>query len=295
MKKVIVIIFPILLVGQDPNMSENIQNIINQAKDYYDVSLFDDSKSILLKLLHSNEGKPFEAEIRYHLGLACWYSDNYSDAKIQWNKVITKFPTNKRSQELNRVFSNLTQSIDSTHYFREEEFEYGNDLQTGFLLWSPTYVNKKLLWSELKDAGRATTYYWGLIEKYDDPKKKFQFLYYLFLLESGYNSNHYGYGTAPLGSGPQTIDSRKRHHLISMHNLLREMKAQITDESIDPNFSTLVQAYYVAGVKVSGSSFLMGSVKVNEDSKFFFEKVIEFTNDNEHNIYRIFSQHWLKK
>ena len=49
MKKVIVIIFPILLVGQDPNMSENIQNIINQAKDYYDVSLFDDSKSILLK------------------------------------------------------------------------------------------------------------------------------------------------------------------------------------------------------------------------------------------------------
>ena len=39
MKKVIVIIFPILLVGQDPNMSENIQNIINQAKDYYDVSL----------------------------------------------------------------------------------------------------------------------------------------------------------------------------------------------------------------------------------------------------------------
>jgi tetratricopeptide (TPR) repeat protein len=300
MKKVIIIILPILLIGQDPNMPENIQNIINQAKDYYDVSLFDESKSMLLKLLHSNEGKPFEAEIRYHLGLACWYSKDISDARIQWSKVIKKFPTNQRSKELNRVFSNLAHSFDSTNYFREEEFEYNSDLRTGFLFWSPTYINKKLLWGKLKDASRAKGYYQGLVKKYDDPKKKFQILYYLFLIEAGYNLNNYGYNNFPVSSGGGTGITNfgekntplNNNSFVAMKLLLNEMETQITTDILDPNLNTLILAYYIAGVKVSGSSFL-GIVKPDENSIPLFNKVIELTKNNENNIYRIFSQHWL--
>ena len=60
MKKLIIIIFPFFLIGQDTNMPENVQKIINQAKDHYDVSLFKESKILLLELLHSNEGEDFE-------------------------------------------------------------------------------------------------------------------------------------------------------------------------------------------------------------------------------------------
>ena len=285
MKKVIIIIFPILLIGQDPNMSENIQNIINQAKDYYDVSLFDDSKSILLKLLHSNEGKPFEAEIRYHLGLACYYSNNAADARIQWKKVISKYPTNVRARELNRVFSNFTETIDSTNFFREEEFEYSTDLGTARLFWTPTYINAKLFWSELKDAKKAVAFYKGLVKKYDDPKKKFQILFYSFLITAGYNSNDYGF------KNQNALDYKHNH---DVKGLINRMEKLITDED-DPNYGQLVQVYYLWGVKKSGSKLFSGRVKVNKDSKPLFKKVIELTENNPNNIYRIFSEHWLNK
>ena len=51
MKLTLLILFvPLVLFGQTNNTPPSLQEKINQAKDYYDVSLFDDSKSILLKL-----------------------------------------------------------------------------------------------------------------------------------------------------------------------------------------------------------------------------------------------------
>ena len=287
MKKLIIIIFPLFLIGQDTNMPENVQKIIKQAKDHYDVSLFKESKLLLLELLHSNEGKDFEAEIRYHLGLASYYDNNIGDAKIQWSQVINRYPTSKRAQELNRVFSNWGSMRDSTDFFREEEFEYSNDLRTGHLFWTPTYMNQKLFWSELKDPKKAILYYKGLADKYEDPKKKFQFWYRIFLLQAGYNSDEFGYG-----NDPRSSNLRYQNQMVLA---LKMMKLQITDENIDPNFGTLIQAYYVCGVKLSGSSLFSGSVKVNKDSEIYFNTVIELTENDNNNIYRIFSQHWLEQ
>ena len=72
------------------------------------------------------------------------------------------------------------------------------------------------------------------------------------------------------------------------------MENIVGDEN-DGNYSTLVQAYYLWAVKRSGSKILSGKVKVNKYSKPYFEKVIELTENNQNNIYRIFSQHWLSK
>jgi len=293
MKKLIIIILPFFLIGQDTNIPKNVQNIINQAIDYYDVSLFQESKIHLLELLHSKEGQDFEAEIRYHLGLASFYNNNIGDAKIQWNKVIHKYPTNVRAQELNRIYSNIGQSIDSTYFHREEDFEYGHDIRTGRLFWTPIYMNEKLIWSELKDAGQAVVYYKKLVNKYEDPKKKFQFLYRIFLLEAGYNSNNYGYGK-DLTTNEARGKFIKKSRLLNIKGTLIEMENQITDEYIDQNFSTLIQAYYLAGVRLSNSTLFGGKVKVNDISKPYFDKVIDLTKNNETNIYRIFSQHWLK-
>ena len=72
------------------------------------------------------------------------------------------------------------------------------------------------------------------------------------------------------------------------------MEEIITDEA-DLNYSQLVQVYYLWGVKKSGSKLFSGRVKVNKDSKPLFKKVIELTENNPNNIYRIFSEHWLNQ
>ncbi len=65
--------------------------------------MYEESKKIFLDLLYSDEGKKYEAEIRYRLGLTSFYERNFADAKIQWKMLIKKFPTHKRSRELSRT------------------------------------------------------------------------------------------------------------------------------------------------------------------------------------------------
>ena len=76
----LILFVPLVLFGQTNDMPTSVQEKIYQAKDYYDLSLYVDSKKLLLELLHSDEGKDSEAEIRYQLGLASYYDDNLNDA-----------------------------------------------------------------------------------------------------------------------------------------------------------------------------------------------------------------------
>ena len=121
MKQFLLILFvPLVLFGQTNNIPPSVQEKINQAKDYYDLSLYEDSKKLLLELLHSEEGKISEAEIRYHLGLASYYQENLDDARIQWNKIIKKYPTHERARELNRIMANYISATEDNEMFREE-------------------------------------------------------------------------------------------------------------------------------------------------------------------------------
>lgn len=295
MKRLLTFIFPLLLFAQEADIPDNIQKTITQAKDYYDVSLFEEAKTILLELLYSDEGKDYEAEIRYHLGLACHYSNNVSDARIQWNQVISKYPKHPRARELNRIFSNYTHVEDSVNFMREEEFEYDSDLKTGMLFWTPTYMDKKLLWDKLKDAGKAVLFYKSLAEKYDDPSKKFAFLYRIFLLEAGINSNFYGYGNRGLKYTEKQNQFLNKGSIMTIRNTLGSMENQISDENIDQNYPLLIQAYYMAGVRLSNTTIFSGEVRPNDNSRPFFEKVIQLTENNKNNIYRIFTEEWLGK
>ena len=56
----------------------------------------------------------------------------------------------------------------------------------------------------------------------------------------------------------------------------------------------LIQTNYLWALKLSGSELFTANVKVNDESKIIFEKVIELTSTNETDIYRTFSKHWLK-
>ena len=294
---ILIILVPLVLIGQTNNLSPTVQEKINQAKDCYDVSLFEKSKIILIELLHSEEGKNNEAEIRYHLGLASYYEGNINDARIQWNQVIRKYPTHERSRQLNRILSNYISSTEENEMFKEEEFEFGDDLKQVFRFWTPIPLNEKLFWGDLKDPQTAIDYYNKLIEKYDDPKKKFQLLYYKCLLYAGINANDFGYKNLNVDTdfGIKTQEKNNPNDFQSgqnVQNILKQMEEQVTDET-DQNYGKLIQAYYLWAIKTSDSEFFTGKVKVNKLSKPYFEKVIEMSEGDQNNIYRTFSQHWL--
>jgi len=294
---ILIILVPLVLIGQTNNLSPTVQEKINQAKDCYDVSLFEKSKIILIELLHSEEGKNNEAEIRYHLGLASYYEGNINDARIQWNQVIRKYPTHERSRQLNRIMSNYISSTEENEMFKEEEFEFGDDLKQVFRFWTPIPLNEKLFWGDLKDPQTAIDYYNKLIEKYDDPKKKFQLLYYKCLLYAGINANDFGYKNLNVDTdfGIKTQEKNNPNDFQSgqnVQNILKQMEEQVTDET-DQNYGKLIQAYYLWAIKTSDSEFFTGKVKVNKLSKPYFEKVIEMSEGDQNNIYRTFSQHWL--
>jgi tetratricopeptide (TPR) repeat protein len=296
---ILIILVPLVLIGQTNNLSPTVQEKINQAKDCYDVSLFEKSKIILIELLHSEEGKNNEAEIRYHLGLASYYEGNINDARIQWNQVIRKYPTHERSRQLNRIMANYISKSDENVMFREEEFEFGDDLRQVSRFWTPIPLNEKLFWGDLKDPQTAIDYYNKLIEKYDDPKKKFQLLYYKCLLYAGINANDFGYKNLNVDTdfGIKTQEKNNPNDFQSgqnVQNILKQMEEQVTDET-DQNYGKLIQAYYLWAIKTSDSEFFTGKVKVNKLSKPYFEKVIEMSEGDQNNIYRTFSQHWLNK
>ena len=83
-------------------------------------------------------------------------------------------------------------------------------------------------------------------------------------------------------------------HRTEVINILSEMEKLVIKGVNDINYSTLIKAFYVAGVRISGFSIFTNKVKVNEDSKVFFEKVVELTAHDESNIYRLFASNWIK-
>ena len=284
MKKLIIFFIHFFIFCQDSDLKKELQKAI----DFYDVSLYDESKILLLDLLHTDKGKEYEVEIRYHLGLASYFSDKKNDAFTQWGKIINNFPQSKRAQELNRIYSNESNSRNENNYFKSMDFEFAKDYETSNYFWSSKDINRKLYLEKLEDGGRATRFYSQLIQKYDDPKKRFICYTNIVLLKAGFNNNDYGFK-----SERGLRDPLNKDHIMRVNHYLKKMEEQLINEEIDPNHNILIEVYYLVAMKLSGSNFLDDNVKITDQSKPFFNRVIELTANKTNNIYRLFTEHWI--
>lgn len=77
-----------IFAQSEEKIPADIQKKIDEAVDYYNVYLFEDSKKLLLEVLYSDEGEKYEAEIRYHLGLASYTEGLKNVAGKQWTRFI---------------------------------------------------------------------------------------------------------------------------------------------------------------------------------------------------------------
>ena len=294
--KTILIFSCVIFAQSQEKIPANIQQEINRGIDYYNLSLYEESKKIFLDLLYSDEGKKYEAEIRYHLGLTSFYERNFADAKIQWKMLIKKFPTHKRSRELSRTADRWGRVEGERESNKEENREFAEDKEFGLLFWNYKSPDNKLLYGELKDAGVAAKYYEKMYDKYDDPNKKFQISVRLFALFAGFNQNNYGYDNQssygksvsddPYKSLSQSAFDQKSKEM------LKQMENNLTGE-FDVNNSSFIMWNYLWAVKLSDSQFWSEKAKSNNFSEPYFAKVIALTNKEPNNIYRLFSAMYL--
>jgi len=286
------------LYAQEGNkIPADIQKKIDEAVDYYNVYLFDESKKLLLEVLYSDEGEKYEAEIRYHLGLASYTEGLKNVAGKQWTILRKKYPTSSRAREISRVFSSIMQEHQSDSLFAHESFEFTQEIQYSNLFWKPKYATRKMLYGELIEPSRAVEYYENLLNKYDDPDKKFIIAWRLFYLYAGFNHNGYGYLNQ--NSYGQKVRGNKYakyglgNFKLEAIRILNLMESYVKDKD-DLNFQLLVESNYVFAVRLSDEKFWSGKVQTNTQSKPFFEKVVALTeNSPTNNIYRTFAMLWL--
>lgn len=290
MKKTLLLsIISLFLFGQGTQISSKAETLINQAKDYYEVSMFEKSKLILLELLHSVEGEKFEAEVRYHLGICCYLANDIRGAKNQFKLIINNYPTHPRSRELNKFYNELSENKDSINFESTNDIQFNYDIKTAELFWDRTLINPRIVWDDLKQGTRAVNYYNMLLKKYEDPEKKLICLVNILTLELGFNENMYGYNNSSATNAYIGLQ-----YITRIQMVLNSMESLISGTE-DLNYRTLIRSYYMTGVKLSNNTLFTGKLKVAKESKPFFEKVLELSDYDKNNIYYIYSKFLLNK
>jgi len=270
---------------------------LEKAIDFYSVDLFDKAKENLIELLYSGIELVDEAEVRFHLGLCSYFQGDNKSAIIQWEKMAKKYPSHKRTSEVRNFVQSYTSEKEAIWDRNLNIVQFNKELDHSLWFWSPINPNEKFFGDELKDPYVAYRYYNSMYNKHTDPRMRFYILYYKFRLVSGYNNNSYGF--------KNEIDEMKnlqRYKIVQdaykresqeILNTLEKLLNEIDDHSSSYK-NKLIQTNYLWALKLSGSELFTANVKVNDESKIIFEKVIELTSTNETDIYRTFSKHWLK-
>jgi|TARA_B100001964_G_C14188036_1_gene579616 hypothetical protein len=301
MKTIIFILALTFCQAQEREINKGVQEKIDAARDYYSVSLFENAKRILVEQLRTDEGKEHEDEIRFHLGVASWYQSKHylmsdstravaynRDALGQWRIVIKKFPLSERTKELNRYFRNIDDTGYENSLMGQEQVGFNSEIEHSLRFWNPTFPDYKLQRELVEDPREALKYYDKLLNQYDDPEKKFRILYLKYLLVAGYNTDEFGYKFDLAHKFPNVVNTTRQN----VQSILKEMEELISGPE-DIYFQRLVEVYYLTGIAASKDAFLSKKLKIKKEDKHNLEKVLELTEDDETNIYRLFAELWL--
>ena len=200
--------------------------------------------------------------------------------------MASKYPNHQRSKEVRNFVQSYIKEKEDIFTSEIENIEFKTELEHGLLFWTPITTNEKLFWGDLKEPLTAMKYYSELLSKYEEPNKQFKILYFRFRLLGGFNQDNFGYKNSQSGQLAQNT------YRSESQQLLEKLETLVKDKN-DPNYGLLIQANYLWALKLSDSK-LFGRVKINRFSKEYFNKVISLTDHQPTNIYRKFSQHWLK-
>ncbi|RKX21368.1 MAG: hypothetical protein DRP45_12395 [Candidatus Zixiibacteriota bacterium] len=256
------------------------------ATDYAMSGLHEEAKQVLIPLLHDSLEVNLDPRIRYILGSICLFEEeNIGCADYHWNRVLIETP--------NAPVADAIRDIKRAHDFFHsatirrwtEDILFDDEVSTFFRFWTYKPPDWKMKWDDLKDARVALGYLGILLTRHPQDDKRAHLLWYKFLLHAGYNEEGFGYMHRP-----QVKEYNKENRHLLVCEAISDSLHQIpTTEDY------YVRTQFLMGVMTSGSKFLSSKLKVNKKSAKYFEQVIECTEGQITNPYRIFASMWLRE
>jgi hypothetical protein len=276
-----------------------------------------EAKKLIIEEIYDSTKKSEEPYLRFALGQICYELEEYEGAKYQWNIVYSKFPYSEEAEAVKIIFSALEWSFENWEMDQKfrQEYELSN------LFWSRTKPDLRINLEELLDPVLALNYLQELYKRYSDETKRAILLYDQFMLIMGYNQNDLGYHNMGfVGNDQDSWDTstdfykeikagKYKVFLLSddfVEKLIERNKPRefyfSWASALSDSLNTLgcgrpyyVKTQFLLGISKCGSKIFSNKIKVKAEAKPFFQNIINATESDETNIYRLFAIKWLSE
>jgi hypothetical protein len=297
---------------------QKVQIIISKCYDLSFSGLGQDAKKTLIDAIYDSSNNGYESALRFALGEICYDLKEYEGAKYQWNIIYAKYPQSEETEAIKIIFSEMNWNFED--WVTDQQFSHEYELST--LFWNSLRPEPRMNPTELIDPIMAVGYLQELYNRYPDESKRAIILYDLFQLFMGYNDNGFGYFHATEGGndGPSMIYFKaiktSRGELADLSlNLSKDVNDQMANfqknakvmflsmaNSISDSLNKLsigkpyyIRTQFLIGVSFCGVRLFSSKLKVNKEALPYFQHVIDATNGEETNLYRLFALKWLSE
>jgi hypothetical protein len=288
---------------------QRVARLIERSYDLAYSGLFDESKIELINALHNEEFKDFEPPIRFALGQICYEQELLEGAKYQWGIIVNEFPDSEEAHTIKNLYNVLDWVADKLIVDQVfwEQYEFSK------IFWHSTTPDLKMDIKELYDPVMALKYLEELEKRYEQGSKKALILYDIFLLVMGYNNDKFGFHN--LSGFSFKADNPITAYYIDILNENSDVIGDVASnrewikyylfkksESISDKFNKIEGGYhyyvgtqFLLAVSRSGTQFLSSKIRLKPESKPYLQKVMDATEGDETNIYRLFALKWLSE
>jgi len=290
--------------------------LISKGYDLYNSGLINDAKSLLINAIYDPSFKSDETSLRFALGRICFDLREYQGAIYQWNLILSIYPNSVEAEDIRIIWDVMDWSNDSIW----SDYNFDRQLNLSRLFWTPKQPQLHMDSTLLIDPIIALEYLNALYEKNIEDSKRVQILYDQFFLLMGYNRNYFGFSYVSASKdaynwGFSTIYYNKiknneiRPLLVSddrLTNLLESKNlkefyfnyAAIIADTLRGFKSGLpyyIRSQYLLGLASGGATTPLIDNRLNSKATPYFQNVINATEGDDTNPYRIFAKKWISR
>lgn len=307
------------IIAADVAVAEvsTLAKAVEVSRLYRDCQMFEKAKEVLVgHFADSSDGQGAD-QILYELGVILYLEGNSSGAVTQWMNLLERFESGPFVDAARSILAEVSLRADLQFGRQLSDIAFNEQIEFSLRFWNYEDASKKMDWADIQDPWRAYMFYEQMLTRYSDPRQQVTILYLQFILASGQNSDSFGYRHSRiasdgnksllvhcLGSDPWADAEKVPHEqrltalaaIGSLWSPAFEAECQrIIDRmaAIDSSSWMVADAYFRMGMLTSGSAFLSGDLKVNANSKVYFEKMLEVTPPDTMNYRRVFASYWL--
>jgi len=252
------------------------------AYDYAMSGMAEEAKKILIPLLHDGIDEEADPDIRLILATTCLFlEENETCTAHHWDRITADAPNSAAADQVRQMRPLLYFNLEELPWLTHRDALYRVEIETARKLWSFKAPSWWISWKQVDSAKFALQFLAHLEDKYEDePDKLADILYQRFLIELGFNSHKYGLLSEP---------SNERE--------LYKKPDEISERFLSiPGAEFLyVQTQFMLGIAHAEGKYTGRVMHLSEESLPYFERVLDATEGQITDPFRIFSLIWMKQ